>query len=482
MKNIFLFILFVTVYYSGYNQNSKSSKQDKEIVILHVNDIHGRIDQFPVLSAMVKDIKSKHKNVILVSAGDLFSGNPIVDKYPEKGYPMIDLMNNIPFDMSVFGNHEFDFGPDVLAQRIKDAKFPFIACNLTPKAKDFPEIKPFLIIKKDKIKISILGITQVGLSGHPDTHPDKCKEFIFEDGIKKAKEFSNLSKKSNVFIVLSHMGYEEDSLLSLQMPEINTIIGGHSHKTFQPARNINGVTVVQAGSYLKYLGMLTITLHENKVISIKDTLLPLKFYQKSDTLLLEKIKKYNDNKEFSKVVGYLGTALEGDNELGTFMADACLRNVRADFAFQNSGGIRVHEMKAGPITVKQVYELDPFSNEIMVCKMTPSQIRELIAFGYNKEKRADLISAGIISEIHLNKDNTINKIELYLPDGSKLDEQKVYVVAVNSYISSSYVFSKTGEPVSTGITTTDALLKLLSEIKSINYSGKISTKTINNKE
>ena len=463
----------------GFTQNDKISKSQKEIIILHVNDMHGRIDQFPALSAMIQEIKSTHKNVVLVSSGDLFSGNPIVDKYPEKGYPIIDLMNDLHFDVSTLGNHEFDFGPQILAKRLNEAKFQFIASNMVANIPAFPQPKQLAQFKLSKTNITILGITQVEQNGHPDTHPNNYADFSFIPGIQKAKEYSALSKKGKVFIVLSHMGFDEDSLLATQMPEITAIIGGHSHKAFPSGRRINGVTVAQAGYYLKFLGMLTITLDHNKVISIHDTLLPLKGYAKIDSLILKKVKEYNNNAELAKVVGYIGSPLQGENELGFFMANASLRSVKADFSFQNSGGIRVSEIPAGPVTTKQVYELDPFSNEIMLCKMTPAQIRELITFGYKKEKKADLISSGISSDIYINSDNSVAKIDLFLPDGSTPDEQKVYVVALNSYVAGAYKFSRTGEPVGTGITTTDALLKLLSVIKSVNPLGKTTTKLIN---
>ncbi len=473
--SFFIFLLFITT--PVFSQNNEKAKQT-EIVILHTNDMHGRIDQLPCLSSMIKEIKAKHKNVILVTAGDLFSGNPIVDKYPEKGYPMIDLMNDVGFDVSTLGNHEFDYGPQILAKRIKEAKFPFIVSNMESTLTDFPSLKPWIVFKKGKTKVMILGITQVEPNGYPDTRPENCKKFRFTPGLEKTKEYTKLSKKKNVFIVLSHMGFEQDSILALQMPEINAIIGGHTHTTLPAGRKINGVMIAQAGYYVKYLGMMTITLEKNKIVSIKDTLLSLKGYNRIDTTVMKKVVTYNNNKELLKTAGYLGMPLTGESSLGIFMATATLQSSKADFAFQNSGGIRVSELPQGNITLKQIYELDPFSNEIMLCKMTPSQIRELISFGYRKEKKADMISAGLLSEIYINTDKSIAKVELFLPDGTKPDEQKVYNVALNSYVASSYKFSRTGEPTGTGVTTTDALLNMLSQIKSYNYPGIPSTKVI----
>ena len=478
MKQFFIlfYVLFSTLTLC-YSQ-SNPGKKYKEIIILHTNDMHGRIDQFPALSEMIKDIKSIHKHVILVTAGDLFSGNPIVDKYREKGFPMIDLMNDLQFDVSTLGNHEFDYGPEALAKRIKNANFPFIVSNMESVFTEFPELKPWIVYKKQGKNLVIIGVTQVEPSGHPDSRPENCKDFRFVPGLEKMKEFSSLFKKNNNVIVLSHMGFEEDSILATQMPEIKAIIGGHTHKTFQNGRTINGVLVAQAGYYVKYLGMMTLQFDGKKLISVKDTLLSLKGYNKVDSVILKKVKQYNNNEELLKSAGYLGTPLTGEIQLGMFMARATLESSKADFAFQNSGGVRVNELTGGNITIKNIYELDPFSNEIMICKMNPAQIKELIAFGYKKEKKADLISYGLNSEIYLNQDNSINEIELFLPDGSKLMENKVYNVALNSYVASSYKFSKTEEPKGTGVTTTDAILSMLSMIKSFNFTTNPSTKLI----
>jgi len=471
MKTILYILLFV-VTINLYSQNADTT----EVVIVHVNDIHGRIDQFPYLSALVKEIKQTHKNVLLISAGDMFSGNPVVDKYSEKGFPIIDLMNDLNFDLSTLGNHEFDYGPMVLSKRISDSKFMFIAANMTSKSKGFKQPKPFKIYKYGNNSIAVLGITQVLPSGVPDTKPQNCKSFSFIDGLKKATEYKWLKKENNCLIILSHMGVESDSMLAVTMPEANVIIGGHSHTLLLQPLIVNGVSIVQTGYYLKNAGILTLKFANNKIVSVTDSIVILKNYSKTDTIIQKKVEQYNNNNEFKKVVGIASTKIEGESQLGYLIAEAALIASKADFAFQNSGGIRISEIPSGNITVKQIFELDPFNNEIMLCKMNASQIRELITFGYKKEKKADMISAGLNSEIVLDKDKNITQIKLKLPNGSDIDENKIYNVAINSYVVSSYVFNKTEKPLLTGLTTNDAIFRLLQLKKDLNYTGIESAK------
>ena len=94
---------------------------DKKLTIFILNDIHGQIDNFAKVKYLVDQEKTK-TNVILTSAGDIFSGNPIVDNYPQKGFPIIDLMNRVGFDVSVIGNHEFDYGEANLKERMEQAR------------------------------------------------------------------------------------------------------------------------------------------------------------------------------------------------------------------------------------------------------------------------------------------------------------------------------------------------------------------------
>ena len=103
---------------------------EKEIVIISTNDIHGQIQQFPKLATFVNRVKAKHPNVILVDAGDRFTGNPYVDYAEERGLPIITLMNELGYAIGTLGNHEFDFGQKILRTRINDATFPIICANI----------------------------------------------------------------------------------------------------------------------------------------------------------------------------------------------------------------------------------------------------------------------------------------------------------------------------------------------------------------
>ncbi|MCX7861949.1 MAG: bifunctional metallophosphatase/5'-nucleotidase [Bacteroidales bacterium] len=440
-----------------------------EIIILHVNDMHGKIDKFPYLSTMIKEIKQQHDHVFLFSAGDIFSGNPIVDRYPEKGYPMIDLMNMLPFTISTLGNHEFDFGGEVLAKRIGELKHPVVCANIVKKPSYFPWLKPYEILTVKNIKVAVLGITQVSNNGYPDTHPDRVKDFAFEHGEETVKKYLPKINKYDIRLVLSHMGYEQDSILATKYPRITAIIGGHSHKKIQPMKKINGVAIVQAENYVKYLGMMTIKLKGKKIIEITDTLLPVAKNIMPDTEVKQKVDFYNNNEEFNKKAGYATDTIQGIQALGCMMATAYRTIASTDFAIQNSGGIRISTIPQGYITVRQIFELDPFSNDIIVCKLKPAQIRQIIRFGYEKEGQPDIFSSGFTSKIYTDLNGKIRRIDLFDANQNPLDENKTYQIALGSYVFNAYKFDKLDKGTPIGKTTTDAIFEYLAKMRGISF-------------
>ena len=130
LKAFILFLSIVTIYTINNDSWAQKNKKATEIIILHTNDMHSRIDNFGKLAYLADSLRRTHKYVFLVAAGDNFTGNPIVDMYPDKGFPMIELMNMLHFNATAIGNHEFDMGQELQNKRRQQANFPFICCNI----------------------------------------------------------------------------------------------------------------------------------------------------------------------------------------------------------------------------------------------------------------------------------------------------------------------------------------------------------------
>ncbi|MCX6247606.1 MAG: bifunctional UDP-sugar hydrolase/5'-nucleotidase [Bacteroidetes bacterium] len=471
-KRSFLWIGLIVLFSFQVYSQPKTSGKSTEVIILHVNDMHAKIDNLPKLAYLADSLRRMHPYVFLVSAGDNFTGNPVVDMISDKGFPMIDLMNRCGFNVSAIGNHEFDLGQETLNKRMEQAEFPFISCNFDAAGSRLKQPKPYIILEAGKnIHIAILGIIELNDKGIPDTHPSKVEGITFYDGIKKAKEYTWLKKKYGILIGLTHLGVETDVMLADSMPAFDEIIGGHSHTLLEKPMMENGVMIVQAASNLRYIGKTTLLIENGVVKNSTDEVIPVSVLHRSDSVLARLCANYNRNEEFSQVAGIAEAPLEGYDALGSLMTDALTHQLKTDIAFQNRGGIRVSSLPKGPITLKDIYQLDPFGNQVVTFKMKPEEIRSLIIYACNLEKGIDLQVSGMSYKALSDNQGTFVDAELNDPSGKSLDPMREYTVAMNSYIAASYRFIHS-DPGTTGtVTTAELLIQYLKENKKVNYTG-----------
>lgn len=470
MKNnrlaFLLLICCFSAFFKGYSQTDTT-----KVVILSLNDQHARIDNYARLKSLIDSIRSTNKYVLLFAAGDNFTGNPVVDQYKDRGYPMIDLMNMVGFNASAIGNHEFDYGQATLNKRIAQAQFPFLSANIKDEVTGKNNFKPYTIIELDNgIKIGIISAIQLGTRGLPDSHPNNLKGLTFTNGIDELKTYSGLRDSCQIFIALTHLGFEEDLELAKAMPTLDLILGGHTHTLTKPARISNNIPVMQAGSGVRSLAMANIYLVGNKVVKTEPKMLNISLHKGADPEILKALALFNDNKELNRVIGTTIHGISGSDELGSLMTDAVVSLDEIDIAFQNNGGIRIDNIPAGPITVKDIYKLDPFGNEIILFELTGREIKSLISNSYQRaENSIDLQVSGIVYTISTTADKKIRDIEVKLSSGKKLKDSKRYKVGMNSYIASSYKFDHKDNGRSLYRTTADVLIQYTTDKKIVDY-------------
>ena len=450
----------------------QQGKQQTEVIILHVNDMHSKIDNMAKLAYLADSLRRNHPYVFVVGAGDNFTGNPVVDMIKEKGYPMVDLMNSCGFNVSEIGNHEFDMGQAMLNNRIAQAKFPFICCNLDATGALLKPPKPYAILEAGPgTSIAMLGILQLDDNGLPSAHPDNMKGVKFENGISKAREFKWLKSKYGILIALSHLGIDDDKVLADSMNQLDVIIGGHSHTLLEKPVMENNVMIVQTGSNLKYVGKLTLEIENGHVTARADEVIPFTALARENAEVRKLIDQYNDQKEFRKVVGTAKKPLNGLDELGSLMTDALTNGLKVDAAFQNKGGIRIQNLEAGDITLKDIYKLDPFNNQVVVFSMTTKEIESLICYGFHHESGIDLQVSGMTYEVTGDGANHCKSVKLSDINGQELNPSREYRVAMNNYMATTYKFDHHDPGTAVNTTTAEALLKFLGASPGIDYAG-----------
>lgn len=442
-------------------------QQDVQIVILSTNDMHAYIDDYAKVAAYVEQEREKNPNVLVLSGGDLFSGNPIVDYCPQygNGYPIIDLMNCVGYDFSVIGNHEFDYGQNVLNDRIEQATFPLLCANMTVgDSAKIRQPKGYANIEIGGVKIGIISAVQVKeVNGKliPATHPDRLKGITFTEPVEALCALKDMRKDCDLFIALTHTGVYTDKKIAEQMPELDLIVGGHTHTKLDTGIVVNGVLITQASEYLKYIGKTTITLRNGKIIAKKNKLINLAKLKDENDSIKSLITRYYEESPMNEVIGEAVKQFDGQETLGNLMTDAITSVHQTDFAFQNIGGVRIGMMEKGPITMGKIYELDPFNNRIVVIKMKPDEIRSLIKNAHRRSSECvDLFVSGMTYTIY-TKEGRSDRIEMRLKNGKLLDENKYYRVGINDYISSVYTFDHKNEPQITDKTSEETIVEYI---------------------
>ncbi|WP_090973237.1 bifunctional metallophosphatase/5'-nucleotidase [Parapedobacter composti] len=258
---------------------SASAGDQVVLTILHTNDVHSRIEPFPMdgsrnqglggvarRAALVRRIRSEQRNVLLLDAGDTVQGTPYFNLFG--GKVELELMSKMGYDACTLGNHEFDNGLDGLAQMLGYATFPFLTANY-----DFSDTllkgktRDYAIFRKQGIRIGVFGLG-IELDGLVD--PVRCRGVRYLDPIATANELAAQLRhdlRCDLIVCLSHLGYQyqsdkiSDRVLAANTRNVDLIIGGHTH-TFMPEpesiRNLDGreTIVNQVGFGGIYLGRL----------------------------------------------------------------------------------------------------------------------------------------------------------------------------------------------------------------------------------
>lgn len=242
----------------------------KKLTILHTNDVHSRIEPFPMdgsrnqglggvarRAALIKKIRSEESNILLLDAGDIFQGTPYFNLYG--GELEIKLMSDMGYDAATMGNHDFDNGLEGFYKQLPHASFPILVSNY-----DFSDTimhqstQPYKVFKKQGLKIGVfgIGIELKGLVGDKNYGAT-----IYQDPILKANEVASILKnehKCDLVICLSHLGYKyqeekvSDQTLAQNNDYIDLIIGGHTHTFMDQPQDVknragNITTINQVG-------------------------------------------------------------------------------------------------------------------------------------------------------------------------------------------------------------------------------------------
>jgi 2',3'-cyclic-nucleotide 2'-phosphodiesterase (5'-nucleotidase family) len=435
--------------------------------VMHVNDSHANVEKYPRLFSAVNEVRAANPDALLVDAGDVFSGTLYFNQY--LGKADLWFMNELGYDAMTFGNHEFDKDSSVLADFIKEMRFPMVSANVDvsndpelgplfvnelAEDADGGRIYPAIIKEVDGEKVGIFGLTT------PDTTilANPSDDILFENAVEKAKEtVAALEEQGiNKIVALSHLGYAPDQQLAAEVDGVDLIVGGHSHTTLTSpvlVEKEEPTVIVQANEYLNFLGLVNVTFDDSGVVTEYNGQLLKTSEYSEDPAAKAKVEEFKAPlDELRKtVVGYADVVLDGERNnvrtketnLGNLITDAMLEKAQSmvpetSIALQNGGGIRA-SIDQGEITLGEVLTVQPFANLLVTLDLTGAEILAALEHSVSNVENAAgafLQVSGLKFQYDPSKPayDRVWSVEVQTENGFEaLDPEKTYTVATNAF-------------------------------------------------
>ena len=450
-----------------------ASAQKREVHILSINDPHAAIDQFPRLGYVADSLRALYPDLLILSAGDNRSGDPVNDMFDIPAYPMVALMNQVGFHATAVGNHEFDSNQDGLARLIGLSTFSTLCANMEPDAKWKMHVKPYQKFDVGGVMVGVLGITALGSMGTPESHPMRLTDIKFMEPLETIKKYEFLRKECDIVLLLSHLGFADDVKFSAELPWVDIIVGGHSHTQLDGGEMHNGILITQNAKSLKYATHSTLVLDGKQITSKKAECIAVAGGQNTNHTLAELVRYFSENPAFKRVLAVAETPFDNSEELGCMVCDAYMAETGADLSYQNAGGVRVESHEAGNMTVGDVMKMDPFQNDAVELNVTGKELAEMLISCYDNDKQRFPYVGGMTCDVTINPaDGKIKKLVLWDKDGKKLNLKKTYRVVSNSYTVAVSPTKRADQGHSVGITTPDLIKNYLEHQGRISYQGK----------
>lgn len=410
--------------------------REQTLVILSTNDMHAQIQHFPRLATAVAMCRDTAQ-VVLVDAGDRWTGNAYVDLAQMPGQPIIALMNRLGYDVGTLGNHEFDHGQAFLGRMIDSMEFEVIVANVISDTCTFPQLPASTIVERGGLRIGLVGVvTNYEGPGHPAGTEDSFVGLRFPDPQQAAAEAgAALRPQCDVLVLLSHMGDDRDmEFLEAARQPYDVIVGGHTHKEIDTL--INGVRLEQTGKYLKNIGATVVTFRGKKIERIEYRIIPLADYA-PDAGYQQLVDAYYAAPELNKPVGEFANPADMWG-LANWMAEAVKELTDAEIGIVHRGGVRLDSIPAGGVSRARIFDLEPFGSHVVKMKMTPAQLRTMILSKYNdpinkkEAHRLDLLATEPYVLVTDAKDNATDVLFPTLVEGRQ------YRIGVSDYIFRTY--------------------------------------------
>lgn len=442
-----LLILATAVYVLGQQEECAT-----RITLLQVNDVYqfapvdrGTRGGLGRVLTLKKQIQKESPNTLFLFSGDTIS--PSVESITYKGAQMIEAWNIAGLDYATFGNHEFDFGPEVLMERIKESRFGWVAANVidTKTGQTFAGVPPFVIREFDGVKVGIIGLVL------PETkttsRPGPNVEFHSPCEIAKKVIPEMRAKGAQVIVALTHLSMREDKELA-RCADVDVIIGGHEHTLLESAAG--GAPIFKMTADARELGRIDLNFSKStgKLESIDWKVIPVDDETKEDPGFAPVYTKYGGLlRDLSQVIGRTTVALDArsaenrtrETNVGNLITDAFRKATRSDVALMNGGSIRADAtISAGRVTKRDLLSIIPFKNKVLKLELSGALLRQVLEHGVARSAEdAEPGRFPQVSGMRFTFDAgrpAGTRVTAVTVNGILLDEQKKYTLATTNFL------------------------------------------------
>jgi 5'-nucleotidase len=429
-----------------------ASERTVRLTLLQVNDVYqflpvdrGESGGLARLSTLRQRVAAQSEYTLFLLGGDTIS--PSVESNTYKGRQMIDAWNAIGLDYSVFGNHEFDFGPEILRERIKESRFGWLGANVIDKktGKPFGGTPPFVIREFGGIKVGLLGLVL------PETkqtsRPGADVEFL--DVCQTARRIVPRMRAggARIIIAMTHLTMREDKALA-RCAALDVIIGGHEHTLLE---SLSGRTpIFKMTSDGRQMGRITLNIKapSGTLESIDWEVIQVTSDIPLDPGFAAVTNKYKDLlAELAERVGHTDVELNAgskasrteETNVGDLVADSFRQATGADVALLNGGSIRADTIiSPGELTRRDVLSILPFANPVVKIGVTGATLRAALEHGVSRS--AEDPEPGRfpqVSGVRFTFDTTRppgSRISDVTVNGQPLDDKKTYTLATSTFV------------------------------------------------
>ena len=377
----------------------QEQKSFRKLTIIGTADLQGTLDPISVkddkkpvggiarIAALIKSVKAENNGgVVAVSTGD-----DLMNKYFHafKAKAIYETMSAAGYDLYAFGNHEFDKGPEVLADGVKQSGFQCICSDLHIKNTPLDGLcKPWLIREYNGLKV---GFFSLMTENYPFVTSGKDVKLISAN-LETARNSVKTLKENGaqIIVALTHIGYDQDIEIAKAVPEINVIFGGHSHDYLNKMERIGNTLIVNGGEKGTYLvrldlfadssGKLDMSKATHQQIPVAKDIAPdpkisdiLAAYQKDfpPAIVLGRTEvEWNLSKEAIR---------QQESPIANLVNDLMRQKFNADIVLNNAGAFRGGKVyPAGDVTDAMLKEIDEFGNYAFMVELKGSYIKDIL--------------------------------------------------------------------------------------------------------